>query len=633
MRKPVVLVWVALFITILSGCLVSKTPHGDVNMAAGEKMTFSVKVYPSARSFTWTLDGEALSNAGCSYAYTAQNGGHVLTVQAKHALGTDTQTWNIQVASPIASTKYGLLEGVNEDNVVVFKGIPYAKAPVGELRFHSPEETDSWEGVRSAKAFGSGCAQMPIMSILGDIALGDTEGECEDCLFLNIWTPSLEPKKRPVMFFLHGGGGLYGSGSQAFYRGNLLCEKGDVVVVVINYRMGVFGNLTHPDLKDEYGHVGNWGLLDTIAALKWVKGNIAAFGGDPDNVTLFGESAGAWAVCALLVSPETKVDGTRLFKRAIAESPAIEMRTMEEAITDANNISRRAGCANGDFECLRNRSFHQIRLADDMFSEILPPLLLPLFSEHAELRRFIDWNVIPAIDGVVIPKTPTEAIKAGWTNDVPLIIGTNEEEMDIIACALEAVLPHDKIMDYISAFVPGYQPDGTEKAEVMYSAYLKALEEAGLSYPKLRVFGNIFSDYNFRIKAIKYAQMHKAAGGDAYMYQFVFPLMLDQSFHATELPYVFGQLKFPGLMGYIFDYNAYPAAVRLKNVMQDAWLAFAKTGIPDISTDEVILAWPQYDSTSRKTMILGKDTKVEAAPKESRRAVWDEVHAAFYGFD
>lgn len=550
-------------------------------------------------------------------------------VSSETATTYDATEENMQVVA----SQYGLLEGSKDENVLVFKGIPYAKPPVGDLRFHSPEEPDAWEGIRSAREYGSGCAQMPIMSLAGDLLLGDTEGECEDCLFLNVWTPSLEQKKRPVMFFIHGGGGLYGSGSQAFYRGNLLCEKGDVVVVTINYRMGVFGNLSHPDLMDEHGHIGNWGLLDMIAALKWVKNNIAAFGGDPDNVTIFGESAGAWAVCSLLVSPETIINGRRLFKKAIAESPAIEMRYMDEAITDANNFAWRAGCANGDFDCLRSRSFDQVHLADDMFSEILPPLLMPLFCENVELRRFIDWNVIPVIDGVVIPQSPTKAIKAGWTKDVPLIIGTNEEEMDLLGCALEAILPHDKIMDYISALVPGYQPDGTEKAQVMYNVYLQALEEDGLSYPELRVFGNIFSDYNFRIKAINYAEMHKAAGGAAYMYQFVFPLMLDQSFHATEVPYVFGQLKFPGLLGYIFDYNGYPAAVRLKDALQDAWLAFARTGVPDISTAEVTLAWPQYDATTRKTMILGKDTKVVKAPKENRRAVWDEVNAEFYGFD
>jgi len=562
---------------------------------------------------------------GCNSGGTSSEAGTIA--------GTATGYEATEAETPVVSTQYGRLEGLEEDNVLVFKGIPYAKPPVGDLRFHSPEEPDAWQGIRSAKTYGAGCAQMPIMSILGDILLGDTEGECEDCLFLNIWTPSLEQKKRPVMFFLHGGGGLYGSGSQAFYRGNLLCEKGDVVVVTINYRMGVFGNLSHPGLKDAYGHVGNWGLLDMIAALKWVRNNIAAFGGDPDNVTIFGESAGAWAVCSLLVSPETIVNGKRLFKRAIAESPAIEMRSMDEAITDANNLAFRAGCADGDFECLRGRSFHQMRLADDMFSEILPPLLMPLFSENAELRRFIDWNVIPVIDGVVIPKSPTEAIKAGWTKDVSLLIGTNEEEMDILGCALQAILPHDKIMDYISALVPGTQPDGTLKAQVMYDAYLQAITADGLTYPALRVFGNIFSDYNFRIRAIKYAEMHKAAGGDAYMYQFVFPLLLDQSFHATEVPYVFGQLKFPGLMGYIFDYNSYPAAVRLKDAMQDAWLAFAYTGVPDIHTDEVTATWPQYDAASRKTMLLGKDIKVVDAPKERQRAVWDEVHAAFYGFD
>ncbi len=537
--------------------------------------------------------------------------------------------------SLVVATRYGLLEGMREDNVVVFKGIPYAKPPVGELRFHSPEEPDAWQGVRPAKTYGAGCAQMPLISAVGDIALGDTEGECEDCLFLNVWTPSLEHKKRPVMVWIHGGAAFYGSGSQPFYRGSLLCEKGDVVVVSFNYRLGVFGNLTHPGLKDEYGHVGNWGLLDMIAALKWVRSNIEAFGGDPDNVTIFGESAGAWAVCVLLISPETwnTDDGTRLFKRAIAESPAIELRTLEEAVIDANRFAWRAGCADSDFECLRSRTFNQIRLADDMFAEILSPILMPLFYGNAELRRFLDWNVLPAIDGVVIPKTPTQAIQAGWTRDVQLIIGTNEEEADVLGWMLEAVLPHYKIMDYIAAMVPGEQPDGTPKAQVMYDAYLQDIRDDDLSYPGLRVFGNILSDYIFRIKAIKYAQMHKAAGGDTYMYQFVFPLFGDQTFHVTEVPYVFGQLKFPGLAGEVFDYNAYPAAVRLRDAVQDAWLNFARTGVPAIDTADMNVAWPQYDATDRRTMILSKEPEIEAAPKESRRAVWDEVQAYFYGFE
>jgi len=538
-------------------------------------------------------------------------------------------------ASLVVSTRSGLLEGMREDNVVVFKGIPYAKPPVGKLRFHSPEEVDAWQGVRPAKAYGAGCAQMPLIGVLGDIALGDTEGECEDCLFLNVWTPSLERKKRPVMVWIHGGAAFYGSGSQPFYRGNLLCEKGDVVVVTVNYRLGVFGNLTHPGLEDKYGHIGNWGLLDMIAALKWVRSNIESFGGDPDNVTIFGESAGAWAVCALLISPETwnTDDGTRLFKRAIAESPAIELRTLDEAVIDANRFSWRAGCADGDFECLRRRTFNQIRLADDMFAEILSPILMPLFYGNVELRRFLDWNVLPAIDGVVIPKTPAQAIKAGWAKDVQLIIGTNEEEADVLGWMLQSILPHFKVMDYIAAMVPGNQPDGTPKAQVMYDAYLQDIRDADLMYPGLRVFGNILSDYIFRIKAIKYAEMHKSAGGDTYMYQFVFPLFGDQTFHATEVPYVFGQLKFPGLAGKIFDYNSYPAAVLLRDAVQDAWLNFAHTGVPDIDTAEVSLAWPQYDAADRRTMVLGKDPKIEPAPKDARRAVWDEVQAYFYGFD
>lgn len=542
---------------------------------------------------------------------------------------TENETYGPEVVA----TKYGLVEGIYEDDLMVFKGIPYAKPPVGELRYHSPEEPESWTGIRSAKEFGAICAQMPLLNIAGDIVLSDYERECEDCLFLNIWTPAADNEKRPVMFWIHGGAAFYGSGSQPFYPGNILSSKGDVVVVTINYRMGVFGNLADPGLMDEHGNAGNWGLLDMIAALKWVRANIEAFGGDPENVTIFGESAGGWAVCALCISPETWVDGTRLFKRAISESPAIDLRTMDEAIVDAKRFFWRAGCEYGNFDCLRNLSFNLTRLADDMIFEILPPVIMPLFYGNAELKRFLDWNVIPVIDGAVIPKSPAEAIKAGWTKDLDIIIGTNQEECDLLGYILGIVLPHYKIMDYISAIVPGEMPDGTEKAEVMYDAYLEGLREADVEYPGIKVFGNILSDYIFRIKAVKFAEMHKAAGGDGYMYQFVFPLFSDQTFHFTEVPYVFGTLKFPGLAGYILDYNGYPAAVRLKNAVQDAWLNFAKTGIPDINTDEVTLTWPQYDAKNRSTMILGKDSMIVDAPEEIERAVWDEVDAEFYGFD
>lgn len=202
----------------------------------------------------------------------------------------------------IVNTTYGQVEGIFENDVFVFKGIPYAAPPIGNLRFHSPQPPESWDGVRSAKKFGPICTQMPLLDTVADFFLIDYETECEDCLYLNIWTPAPDNQKRPVMVWIHGGAFFWGSGSQTLYHGDVLSANGNVVVVTFNYRLGALGNLTHPDLEDENGYIGNWGMLDMIAALRWVKENIEYFGGDPDNVTIFGESAGSWAVSETILS-------------------------------------------------------------------------------------------------------------------------------------------------------------------------------------------------------------------------------------------------------------------------------------------------------------------------------------------
>lgn len=534
----------------------------------------------------------------------------------------------------VVKTRYGLLEGVKENGVIVFKGIPYARPPVGDLRFHSPEEPEAWEGIKRADIFGPICAQYPLLNFMADILLADYEKECEDCLYLNVWTPSLEKKKRPVMVWIHGGGAMYGSGSQSLYTGELLCEKGEVIVVTFNYRLGVLGNLTHPDLIDEKGFFGNWGILDMVAALRWVRENIEAFGGDPENVTIFGESAGGWSVCSLMISPETWniTNNKRLFQKSISESPAIKLRSLMEAVEDAEKFYKRVGCPDGDISCLRNLSFNKIRFMDEMLMEVIPPIIKPLLFDNPELRRFLDWNVLPAIDGVVIPKTPADAMVAGWTSDLQMIIGTCQEEADVLGYIMGFFLPRYLILNYIEAMVPGEQTDGIKKSEVMYDAYFNALKEAGVYWPGMKVFGNILTDYIFRIPAIKFAEMHKQYGGDTYMYQMAYPFFFDQSIHVTEVPFVFGHLKMPGLAGYLVDFNRYPLAVRLKDAIQDAWINFAYTGVPDINTEDVVLSWPQYEASDRRTMIFSKDSSVAGAPEEVERAVWDEVGAKFFGF-
>ena len=211
-------------------------------------------------------------------------------------------------------TSTGTIEGIDEGGVKVFKGIPYARPPLGELRLRSPQPPEPWTGVRSASGYGLWASQNPPDSTLW----GEFPGEQgEDCLTLNVWTPELVGA-RPVLVWLHGGAFLRGSGASALYHGVRLATRGDVVLVTINYRLGVLGFLAHPELADPEagGAIGNWGLLDQVAALRWVRDNIAAFGGDPQNVTIFGQSAGGMSVASLLAAPAAR----GLFHRAIVQS-------------------------------------------------------------------------------------------------------------------------------------------------------------------------------------------------------------------------------------------------------------------------------------------------------------------------
>ncbi|MGH2510517.1 MAG: carboxylesterase/lipase family protein, partial [Ktedonobacteraceae bacterium] len=225
----------------------------------------------------------------------------------------------------LVETQYGKVRGTHLGPISVWKGIPYAQPPIGKLRFHIPQAPEAWSGVRDATAF-SAMAPQDVVNLsglaeaLGATATGGEQAPVsEDCLYLNIWSPQADEKKRPVMVWIHGGAFVVGSSSQPDYNGASFAQQGDVVVVTLNYRLGVLGFLQLGDLAgEEYASAGNLGLLDQIAALKWVRDNIAAFGGDPHNVTIFGESAGAMSIGTLLAMPATK----GLFQKAILESGA-----------------------------------------------------------------------------------------------------------------------------------------------------------------------------------------------------------------------------------------------------------------------------------------------------------------------
>ncbi len=318
------------------------------------------------------------------------------------------------LSTPVKITS-GLLQGVESDvvpGIAAFKGIPYAAPPVGNLRWKTPILPTKWQDVRKADHYGDSCLQ-PEDKIIGS---KEQQKMSEDCLYLNVWTKSKTgSEKLPVMFWIHGGGCTTGSGSMPYYDGSRLAQKG-VVLVTINYRLGPFGYFGHPALSAESEHKvsGNYGLLDQIFALEWVRDNIAAFGGDPGNVTIFGESAGAISVGCLLVSPLAR----GLFHRAILESGSIlgvtnTLKTLEE---QGETLAKSFGTTK-PFTASSLRAIP----ADEVLAKSSPAI--GLFGKGIKYR--------PVIDGYVIPEYPMALFEKGKQAPVPMLIGTNKDEVTI----------------------------------------------------------------------------------------------------------------------------------------------------------------------------------------------------------
>ena len=305
--------------------------------------------------------------------------------------------------STIVTTQYGKLEGYKEENVYVWKGIPYAASPINSLRFYPPQSPEPWDGIREAKKFSPAAMQPPrkAMQFLRDSPTNISE----DCLYLNVWSPGADDKRRPVMVWIHGGSFIAGSGSSILYDGHSFAEDGDVVVVTINYRLGIFGFLHLGGLEDEkYAESRNCGLLDQVAALKWVQENIESFGGDPKRVTIFGESAGALSVGSILAMPSAK----GLFSQAILQSGAARLRLDQEKANEvANEVLSELGIKKNElFKLEKIPAETLLKVANN-----LPPL-----------------SLAPVTDGVTIPVYPEKALNDGIAKDIPILIGTTLDE-------------------------------------------------------------------------------------------------------------------------------------------------------------------------------------------------------------
>jgi para-nitrobenzyl esterase len=497
-------------------------------------------------------------------------------------------------SAPITETSYGKLQGTLEDGILVFRGIPFAKPPLGPLRFRAPERAEPWSGVRDAVRFGPGAhqANRPLAPVLGIVI----PEQSEDCLTLNVWTPACDGGRRPVMVFVHGGAGVIGSGSERSYDGSSLARRGDVVVVTINYRLGPFGFLRGEGIGG-LGGSGNEGILDVVAALEWVRDEIAAFGGDPANVTAFGESAGSVNIACMLTMPRAR----GLFHKAVLQSGSLNfLRTPEQALEITHAFLKQLEIAPERAATLRDLPAAGLVAAQNSLGA---RSMLPPFS--------------PIADGDIIPTRAFAAIASGSARGIPLIVGTNLEEMKLYRFLDPAIDSLDE--SALAARCSMFFPDGARVAEV----YRKARAARGDDASPVETWFAFSTDQAFRAPALKLAELHASHTPDVFVYEFCWrgttPGKPQGAIHSLELPFVFGTLDVSEI-GAIAGRT--PAAHELSVAMQDAWLTFARTGRPQGSS---LPEWPRYAPPKRRTLTLGTRSIVVDTPREAERALWDPL--------
>ncbi len=469
--------------------------------------------------------------------------------------------------------------------MVTFKGIPYAAAPVDDLRFRPPQPYPSWAGVRDALTFGAIAPQNGSMEAM--LLAGDLPAQSEDCLFLNVVTPSVDDGRRPVMVWIHGGAYVSGSGSNPWYQGDSLAAQGDVVIVTANYRLGSFGFCHLADLGGErFAGSGNLGLLDQIAVLNWVRDNIEAFGGDPHNVTIFGESAGGGAVLAILTAPFAQ----GLFHKVIAQSASFgQFRSRERADAAARQLFATLGIT--DPSELLDRSTAEVLAAQGPVEA--PPDGVTAFA--------------PTVDGLVLHADVLDALREGSiAAGIPLLIGTNRDEMRMFT----TFDPANASMDETTVAARVIKEVGAHRAEEIVAAYRAADPHATWG----QVASMIATEHGFHQPAIHAATARVTNGNPTWMYRFewastAFGGVLG-SCHALEIPFVFDTLHHPGAE--MFTGGGDERHV-VAQPMQQAWLRFARTGEP---------GWDGYDLDRRATMIFDSACKVVQDPEADLRRLW-----------
>ena len=493
----------------------------------------------------------------------------------------------------IVETASGKLRGAEAHGIIGFKGIPYGATTAGRNRFRPPLAPEAWTGVRDALKYGNRSPQPASGPSLLRTAADEPPlaPESEDCLYLNVWTPGVgDNGGRPVLFWCHGGGFTMGAGAEERSHGRNLARRGNAVIVTVNHRLGPLGYCYLKELAgEEYAESGNVGMLDLVAALKWVRENISAFGGDPGNVTIFGESGGGAKVSALMAMPSA----AGLFHRAIIQSgPGLRATEPERATRNAERFLDELNVSARDAARLSDLTTRQI------------------FEANARANPDGRRGWAPVVDGVVLPHHPFEPVAPAISAHIPLMIGTNKDEATgfLLGDAELPTLDDAGLHTRVRAFAK-------ERTEDLIATYRRV-------YPRISpadLFTAIASDQMMRINSIRLAErQHAQVAAPVFMYLFAWetPVLNGRlkSCHALEIPFVFDNLKRSGE----FTGGA-PECDALAEKMSEAWLAFARDGAPN---SRGLPTWSAYTPEERATMIFDSTCRVVNDPGGELRQAW-----------
>ena len=496
-----------------------------------------------------------------------------------------------QMKLVVVNTASGSVAGyISENGVSTFLGIPYARPPKGELRFAPPSEIEPWTDVKPATHFGPSCSQIKDEFEPSSLLYQD-----EDCLSLNIWTPAADRNKRPVIIYIHGGGFLNGGTADPLYNGSNISKRGDIVFASVNYRVNAFGYLYLEDFGEQFKGSGNIATQDQLMGIKWIKKNVEMFGGDPENITIMGESAGSASVLILMGLPQSK----GLFSKVIAESGACNLvRTTEQASRFTKQFIKIAGVK--DVASLRKLTSEQIVKSVEKLID--------------EAGFEADLVFAPVVDGNIIIKDPLKSIDDGAATGIALLNGTNLDEYRYWINYYWPLRFVPLSMMINSAPETRQKLKGKEKELINF--YDKKNPKASMGYNTFE----FATDLMFLIPHIQVSEV-QSKNANVWMYRFDWKSQVKDYFgacHSIELPFVLKTFDSP-TRHQIVGPNP---PMELSDIMQDAWVAFARSGNPN---HKDMPEWPMYDAKRRATMIFNTKPEVKDDPEKDVRLIYKGI--------